>query len=68
FLVSKFEIVATGGHYNDQNNTNRLAVFLGVMIPSLIGKDSNSILFLLSIPADTSSCIRRLRNYKRIVL
>lgn len=55
-------IVVSGGLYNDGN---KLGAFLGVTIPSFIGEDLYLILLSPSIPADTSSCVRVLRNYKR---
>lgn len=65
FWCHKFEIVATGGYYNDQDTINNLGVFLGVTVPSFIGKDLNTILFSPLTPVDTFSCVRMLRSYKK---
>ncbi|KAI9356397.1 hypothetical protein BD770DRAFT_390152 [Pilaira anomala] len=66
FWCQRFEIVATGGLCNHENGSrDKLDAFLGVTIPSFIGKDSNPIFFSPNTPVQTVSCIRMLRNYKK---
>ncbi|KAI9263817.1 hypothetical protein EDC94DRAFT_494323, partial [Helicostylum pulchrum] len=45
FWCTNFEIVATGGHFNDKKNGGKIRAFLGVTIPAFRGKDTFPILF-----------------------
>jgi hypothetical protein len=65
FRCQKVEIIATGGYYNKEHDSNKLGAFLGVAAPSYMVLDTNFILFSPAIPEETLSCIRVLRNYKK---
>lgn len=65
FRYQKIEIIATGGLYNSNANNDDLRAFLGVAAPPSMASDSKFILFSPAKPAETVSCVRMLRNYKK---
>lgn len=65
FWCNRFEVVATGGYYNNKSKDDKLCTFLGVTVPAFFGDEKFLILFTPSRPTETLSCIRTLRNYKR---
>lgn len=66
FRCQKIEVIATGGIYNhEQDNESKLGAFLDVSAPRHMAQDSSFILFSPTVAAETLSCIRMLRNYRR---
>lgn len=62
FRFGKIEMVATRGYYGKDG---QLGAFLGVSAPSRITHDMHFILFSPEFPAETTACLRMLRNYRK---
>lgn len=65
FRYKKLEFIATGGINGNNNSSKPVDAFLGVAVPPSVSQDTGLLWFSPLHSADSSACLRMLRNYKR---